>query len=169
VKTLFVLRHAKASSDSASGSDFDRPLASRGLREAAAVGRALRARDVQVDAIVASPALRVAETVAAVIHSAGWTLAPLWDRRIYNASAETLLAVIRELDDVAGAALIVGHNPGLHELVLQLAEDGCAQVGAAFPTATLAELRLTVDQWADVGLGSGCIQSVVRPKDLDGG
>jgi phosphohistidine phosphatase len=169
VKTLLVLRHAKASPGSASGSDVDRPLASRGLREAAAVGRALRARDVQVDAIVASPALRVAETVAAVVHSAGWTLAPLWDRRIYNASAETLLAVIRELDDVAGAALIVGHNPGLHELILQLAEDGYSQVGAGFPTATLAKLRLTVDRWADVGLGSGCIQSVVRPKDLDGG
>jgi phosphohistidine phosphatase len=94
-------------------------------------------------------------------------VSPVWDRRIYNASAETLLAVIRELDDTAGAALIVGHNPGLHELVLRLAEDDCAQVGASFPTATLAELGLAVDRWVDAGFGSGRLQNVIRPKDVD--
>ena len=169
MKTLLVLRHAKASQDSASGSDFDRPLTSRGRLQALAVGVELGGRGRAVDAIVASPAARVRETVDGLMAGAGWTQAPEWERRLYNASIEALLQVVREIDETDEAALIVGHNPGLHELILRLAEDDLAvmreQLGGGFPTATLAELSLSVDHWSDVGPGCGHIKSLARPGD----
>ena len=171
MKTLFVLRHAKASRDAPSGADFDRPLNKRGRKAAVAVGRELRARDVAVDAIVASPAVRVTETVSGVMEGSGHTLAPVWDRRIYDASPEILLEVVREAGDKVERLLIVGHNPGLQHLLLHLAEgdrDGLRdEVAASFPTAALAELRLSVEHWREVGPRCGQIVSFFRPRDLE--
>ena len=171
MKTLFVLRHAKASRDAPSGADFDRPLNKRGRKAAVAVGRELRARDVAVDAIVASPAVRVTETVSGVMEGSGHTLAPVWDRRIYDASPEILLEVVREAGDKVERLLIVGHNPGLQHLLLHLAEgdrDGLREdIAASFPTAALAELRLSVEHWRDAGPCRGRIVSLFRPRDLD--
>jgi phosphohistidine phosphatase len=171
VKTLLILRHAKASPDSPSGRDLDRPLTGRGHRACAAVGRDIQASGRRIDAIVASPAARVVETVAGAVEGAGWALEPAWDRRLYNAPRDALLEVIGEVDDAVEALLIVGHNPGLQELILHLAEDDRAglhaQVGASFPTATLAELRLPINRWADAGPGCGRIMRLFRPRDRD--
>ena len=169
MKTLLVLRHAKASPDSASGSDFDRPLTDRGHRASAAVGRHLRVSDRRVDAIVASPARRVLETVAGVVEGARIDIAPRWDRRLYNASLAALFEVVQEIDGAVGTALIVAHNPGLKELIVHLAEDDPAglraRVGGSFPTGALAELRLAIDDWRNVGPGCGRIIGLVRPEE----
>ena len=165
MKTLLILRHARAGHDAPSGSDFDRALTGRGQHEAASVGREFRAGDRRVDAIVASPAVRVVETVVALVEGAGLAATPVWDRRLYNASFATLVEVIRAINETAGAALIVGHNPGLHELIVRLAEDD----RGGFPPAALAELSLSVDHWSDVAPGCGHIQSLVRPGDVADG
>ena len=169
MKTLFVLRHAKASRDAPSGADFDRPLNKRGRKAAVAVGRELRARKSAVDAIVASPAARVVETVSGVIEGSRYALEPVWDRRIYDASPQDLIRVLHEVDDTVERLLIVGHNPSLQYLLLHLAEedrDGLRdEVAASFPTAALAELRLTVDHWRELAPRRGRIVSLVRPED----
>ena len=171
MKTLLVLRHAKAEADSSSGSDFDRRLTGRGHRDSAAVGRSLGASGRPVDAILASPALRAAETAANVAQSAGWSLAPLADRRLYNASPGTLLQVVGEVDDAVETLLLVGHNPGLQQLIVDLAQDDPAglrpRIGASFPTAALAELRLSIDQWRDAGPGCGRLTALIQPGDLE--
>jgi phosphohistidine phosphatase len=169
VKTLLVLRHAKAEGDSPSGSDFDRPLTDRGRQESAAVGRFLRNR--RADAILASPAARVVETVEGALQGSGLDLAPAWDRRLYNARPEALLEAIRETDAAIGTLLIIAHNPGLQELIVDLAQDDRAglrgQIGGSFQTAALAELSLSIDRWDDAAPGCGQIVSLVRPSDLD--
>lgn len=169
MKTLFVLRHAKASQDSPSGMDFDRPLKPRGERQALALGQMMRGRGMTVDAIVASPAARVVETISGLIEGAELALKPEYDRRIYNASPDALIEVVREADDKVECLMIVGHNPGLQSLVRQLAQDDSqglrANVGFAFATAALAELRLSVEHWQDVGRDKGRIVSLVRPED----
>jgi phosphohistidine phosphatase len=169
MKTLFVLRHAKASEESPSGSDFDRPLTSSGKRAAAAIGRALGASEPRTDAILASPAQRVIETVAGVAQAAGLNAAPGWDRRLYNASVQDLIAAIGETDDEVATLLLVGHNPGLKELIGYLATDDPAglraEVRGRFATATLAELRLTIDRWREIEPGCGRIEHLVRPGD----
>lgn len=169
MKTLLVLRHAKSSQDAPSGIDLDRPLNPRGRSQALALGRMMRERQIAVDAIIASPAARVAETLSGVLEGAGTGIEPVFDPRLYNASPEALLEVIREADDKVGRLLIVGHNPGLQHLLLHLGDQDCdglrANVAANFPTATLAELRLSVDYWRDGGRHSGRIASLVRPED----
>jgi len=171
MKTLLVLRHAHASRDASAPTDFDRPLDSRGRKEALDIGGMMRARVPIFDAIVASPAVRVVETISGVIEGAGGTFEPVHDRRLYNASPETLLEVIREADDKVERLLIVGHNPGLQQLLLHLAEedrDGLrGEVAGSYPTAALAELRLAVEHWREVGPRSGRIVSLVRPRDDD--
>jgi phosphohistidine phosphatase len=153
MKRLLVLRHAKAEEDSDSGKDFDRPLAERGWQDAADVGRAMRERGLHPDAILASPAKRVVETLAALAEGYG-PLDADYDPRIYNASPETLLDVVRQADDGARTLLLVGHNPGLHMLVLHLTEgdDGGlrARIAESFPTATLAAVDLSSGELVDL-------------------
>ena len=169
MKTLLVLRHAKASQDSPSGLDFDRPLKPRGRSQALALGRMMRIRNLTIDAIVASPAARVVETVSGLLKGTGESIEPAFDHRLYNASPEALIDVIRAFDNTVERLLIVGHNPGLQYLVLRLAgtdNHGLrCEVAAGFPTAMLAEVRLAVERWQDVAPGSGRIANLIRPDD----
>jgi phosphohistidine phosphatase len=168
MKTLLVLRHAKASQDSPSSMDFDRPLKPRGRAQALALGGMVRDRQLAFDAIVASPAARVVETVTGIMDGAGLGLEPAYDRRLYNASPETLLEVIREAGNTVERLLIVGHNPGLQHLLLHIAEDDGDglrdEITSGFPTAALAELQLSVDRWREIGRRSGRIVRLVRPE-----
>jgi phosphohistidine phosphatase len=169
MKTLLVLRHAKASQDASFAVDFDRPLKPRGHRQSLDLGRMMRDRHLTFDAIVASPAIRVVETISGIAEGSGHALAPAYDKRLYNASPEMLLEVIREADDRAESLLVVGHNPGLQHLLLHVADDDRDSlrdaIAASYPTAALAELHLSVEHWRDVGRQSGRIVSLVRPED----
>jgi phosphohistidine phosphatase len=169
MKRLFVLRHAKARGPASAPTDFGRPLNPRGHRQAVDIGGIMRARHFDVDAIVASPALRVVETMNGVIEGARLGIEPTYDPRAYNASPDTLFEILREADDILERLLIVGHNPGLQQLLLNIAEDDRdglrGDVAFGFPTATLAELGLTVDHWREVGPRTGRIVSLVRPRD----
>ena len=170
MKTLTLLRHAKSGWDDAVQRDFDRPLNAKGRRAAQTIGRHLR-NGFLLDHVVASPALRVQQTLKDVATGLGRTLAPVWDRRIYLASAATLLDVIRELPDAAGGALLVGHNPGLEDLVLLLVPDGKTgprnAVEEKYPTASIAELTFAVDHWQDAAENGATLARFVRPRDLD--
>ena len=171
MKTLTLLRHAKSGWDDPVTRDFDRPLNGKGKRAAQTVGRHLRDLDLEFDHIVASPAIRVGETMDAVSAGYGRRLAPVWERRIYLASAATLLDVVHELPGDATRVLLVGHNPGLEDLVLMLvpaAADGLrGLVEQKYPTATLAELTLDIGGWDEAGAGTAALTRYIRPRDLD--
>lgn len=172
MKTLTLLRHAKSSWDDPVARDFDRPLNARGQRAAATVGRHMRGEGLQFDHVAASPAVRVVETIEHFEAGYGSELAPAWDRRIYLASASSLLDVIHELPAGAGSALLIGHNPGLEDLVLTLVPDRSGDalrdsVEEKFPTAALVEMRFDTDDWGSVRAGGATLVRFVRPRDLD--
>lgn len=171
MKTLTLLRHAKSGWDDPVTRDFDRPLNAKGKRAAQTVGRHLRDLGLEFDYVVASPAIRVGETLDAVVAGYGRKLAPVWERRIYLASAATLLDVVHELPADAERVLLVGHNPGLEDLVMMLvphATDGLrALVEEKYPTATLAEMTLVADGWNTVATGGATLTRYIRPRDLD--
>lgn len=174
MKRLTFFRHAKSGWDQAAARDFDRGLNERGRRASAVVGRHLRDEGVAFDRIVASPAVRVAETLDAMQDGYGRKLSPTWDRRIYLASAANLLEVIQETPDAVDALMLAGHNPGIEELVLALLAPADGQRDAArvaieekYPTASIAELSFAVDRWEDVDQGGGRLVRFVRPRDLD--
>ena len=172
MKTLTVLRHAKSSWDDAVARDFDRPLNARGQRAAVTVGRHMRSEGLSFDHVVASPAVRIVETVEQVESGFGGALAPAWDRRIYLASASTLLDVIHELPAGADSALLIGHNPGLEDLVLMLVPDRSGDllrdsVEEKFPTAALAVISFDTTDWSAIRSNAGTLVRFVRPRDLD--
>lgn len=173
MKTLHILRHAKSGWDAPVERDFDRPLNDRGRRGAALIGEWMQRNDVPVDYILASPAVRVIETLDHTLPAAGMALIePHWDRRIYLASAATLLDVVHDAPADADAVLLVGHNPGLEDLIFLLVPDRAedanrAAVEEKFPTAALATLTFDVDTWRDVAAERATFASLIRPRDLD--
>lgn len=172
MKTLTVLRHAKSSWDDAVARDFDRPLNARGQRAAVTVGRHMRSAGMSFDHVVASPAVRVVETVEQVETGYGSALAPAWDRRIYLAAVSTLVDLIHELPAGADSALLIGHNPGLEDLVLMLVPDGSGDqlrdsVEEKFPTAALATITFDTSDWNAIRANAGTLVRFVRPRDLD--
>ena len=167
MKMLTLLRHAKSGWDDPGLRDFDRPLNAKGRRAAQAMGRNWRALGLSFDHVVASPARRVTETLAEVEIGFGCPLSPTFDRRVYLAEPGTLIELVHDFPDGAGRALLVGHSPGLEQLVL-MAADGelIEEVATKYPTATAAELCLA-DGWASLGDIRATLARFTRPRDLD--
>ena len=170
MKRLKLLRHAKSSWDDAVARDFDRPLNAKGRRAARTIGRHMREEGMAFDHVVASPATRVVETLDELWGGYGRALSSALDRRIYLASASTLLDVVQEAPDEADSLLLGGHNPGMEDLVLMLAANAGEKRDAVeekFPTASLAEIRFEASRWQDLRPGAGTLTRFVRPRDLD--
>lgn len=172
MKTLTLLRHAKSGWDDPALRDFDRPLNAKGQRAAQVVGRNLKSLGLTFDRVVASPAVRVVETLDHVGRGYGASIASEWDKRLYLASVASLIDVIQEQADDVDRLLLVGHNPGLEELVLTLVplagdNPARADVEEKFPTASVAELTFAIDRWADAEPNGAMLRRFVRPRDLD--
>ena len=169
MKTLYLLRHAKSDWGDASLRDFDRPLNKRGWEAAKAIGREMRERDLVPDLVLVSPAVRTRETLGRMQEGFGASFDTVEDRAIYLADTTTLVDLLRGAPGHADRLMIVGHNPGMHELVLVLANgphDLRNEVAHKYPTAALAEISFDVDEWPDVAPGTGHIRSFVKPRDL---
>ncbi len=169
MKTLTLLRHAKSSWDDPARGDFERPLNARGEQAARAMGREMRRRGLGFDRVLASPAARVIGTLRELAQGYGGAVATDCDERLYLASADRLLAIVRETDDTVARLLLAGHNPGLQQLALLLGRAGGTHdlVAAKYPTGALAELRFDVARWKDVAAGGGALMRFIRPRDLD--
>jgi phosphohistidine phosphatase len=165
LRRLLVMRHAKAERESSSGADFDRALAERGWRDAERVGRAMQGRRLMPDLVLASPARRTRESVAALERVLG-PLPAKHDERLYGATVAQLVEVVREIDDAAQTLLLVGHNPGVHELVLGLSGGNEAGTVNGFPTAALAVIDLDATSWRDVATQAGRLADLIEPKKL---
>lgn len=167
MKVLTLLRHAKSGWDDPSLRDFDRPLNPRGRRAARTVAREIRRLGLGFDRVLASPARRVIDTLGEVGEAV--PLAPDYDERLYLASPETLLELVRGNEDSIDRLLLVGHNPGIEELALRLSGESRLRDEAAlkYPTATLAVLQFEVTSWRHVRDGGATLTRFIRPRDLD--
>ncbi len=168
MKTLFVLRHAKSDWGDESLRDFDRPLNHRGRKAAKAVGRELKDRDIHPDFVICSPAVRAKQTLECLLEGYGQQLSVTEDRRIYLAEPDLLADLIRSAPDEAKRLMIVGHNPGLQELVIALATPGelLDEAAEKFPTAALAEIRFDIESWRDVAPGDGSLEALLKAREL---
>ena len=167
VKRLYLLRHAKSAWDDPALRDRDRPLAPRGRKAAKRVRRWTKENDVRPQLVVCSSAVRAQETLQRVLPGLGEPT--VWvEVTLYAASAETLLARVRALPEEVDEAMLVGHNPGLMELLLLLAAPGRLRKRARknLPTGALAELETEVGRWADVEPGAARLTELVLPRKL---
>ena len=162
MKTLLVLRHGKSSWKHPETSDHDRPLNKRGRRDAPRMGRLVAARGLRPDVVVSSTARRARWTADEVAQHAGCDEAVQLDRRLYLASPDEIVDVVRSVAGSARRVMVVGHNPGLEDLVAQLAGRP-----ETFPTAALAEIRLPIRSWKDLTASSpGTLAGLWRPREL---
>ncbi|MBV1687989.1 histidine phosphatase family protein [Novosphingobium sp. G106] len=172
MKTLGIWRHAKSDWNDRSARDFDRPLNARGLKGAAIMGKHIAGQPIYWERIVASPAVRVAQTIELGSQAARINPQVRWDRRIYLASSATLIDLLREQDGDPTTILMVGHNPGLEDLIFDLVpDDGSSPlrdiVEEKFPTAAFAKLEIDIASWADLEEASARLVLLTRPRDLD--
>lgn len=162
MRTLLVLRHGKSSWKHLGLSDHDRPLNGRGLRDAPRMGRLLRGADLAPDGVVSSTAVRARATAELVAEAVGYSGNLALDRGLYLASAHDIMGVLGVIGGDASKLLVVGHNPGLEELVAVLIGRS-----VALPTAALAAIRLDVDTWSDLNAGTrGRLVELWRPREL---
>lgn len=147
---LILMRHGKAEQHAASGGDFERALAPRGQNDAALMGRVLAEAGLSPDVALVSSARRTRETWEAVAPAFPAVQAET-RRDLYHAEAQDVLAAIRDAQPDSGAVMVVGHNPGLHELALRLALGGptdpalLARLRGKFPTSTVAVFSIDPD------------------------
>lgn len=170
MKLLTLIRHAKSSWNDGSLDDFDRPLNPRGWKAARRIGRELKKKKIRFDVCLASPAARVRETLDGLSDGYGQFGFPVrFEQAIYEASAANLLDLIKELPETVTEALLVGHNPGLQRLILELTRKGKLheQVALKFPTAAVAVVKVEVPLWTDVQAGSASLVELINPKDLN--
>jgi phosphohistidine phosphatase len=164
-KRLFVLRHAKSSWDDPDLDDHDRPLAPRGRRAAQVVAAYVRATEVEPELVLCSSARRTRETLEMVNPGGEWVI----DAELYGADADAVLARIRRLPKETGSAMVIGHNPAMQELVIDLAETGdptsIDEARRKFPTGALATLTFECE-WSELSPGCARLSSLVRPKEL---
>jgi phosphohistidine phosphatase len=161
VKTVWLLRHAKSSWEDDGLADHDRPLAPRGHKAGKRLRRFFSENGVRPELVLCSTALRARSTLDLVLPGLGTPRVQL-DGGIYLASADTLLLTLRSLGPAVSRAMLVGHNPGLHELACLLAPPG----PEALPTGALAELRLEIDDWQSAAPGCATLDRLVLPRSL---
>lgn len=173
MRQLLLLRHAKSAWNDSTIPDRDRPLNPRGRRSAGMIRRAMRDLGLTPDLVLVSTAKRTMETLEAL---EPWDDTPLVEplEALYLADMPQLLTVLRDVAETVRSVLLIGHNPGVHDLALALAEtrslhtpsDALRALTAGYPTGALAEFVIA-GQWGQLGAGGGRLVRFVTPRTLE--
>jgi phosphohistidine phosphatase len=177
MRQLLLLRHAKSAWGNKALPDRDRPLSPRGRRAASLMRQAMRDLGLAPDMVVLSPSRRTSETLEAL---EPWDDAPLIEPLdvLYLATPQQLLGVLHVVPETVRSVMLIGHNPGMHELAMLLVGTGARhaasgefssraieQLAAGYPTGALAEFGIA-GPWWQVGTGGGQLIRFLRPRDL---
>jgi len=171
---LLLMRHAKSLWDDPTQTDHARPLNERGKLAAAAMGRALRDLGLSPDIVLVSSSRRTLQTLEAL---SPWDETPLFEPMdaLYLASAPTLLQVIRGVTDTVRSVMLLGHNPGMHDLAVELAGGEASlrnsrhhRLVDGFPTGALVEYTV-IGPWTGLTEQTAQIQRFLTPRDLSEG
>ena len=170
MRRLLLLRHAKTERPEPGQRDRDRKLVARGRADAPVIGAYMVRHRLIPDLVAISPVTRAQETWALVARAFGKMPRVVKDERIYNASTQTLVELIRETRD-ARTLLVVGHNPGLHDLAVRLIASGDietrARVNEKLPTSGLVVIDLPFDDWSRLHANAGRLERFVTPRLID--
>jgi phosphohistidine phosphatase len=166
VPALYLLRHAKSSWADPTLADHERPLAPRGRRDAKRIAKHLRRLGCEPELILCSSAVRTRETLE-LLRSAVPASAVNIEEDLYAASRDELSARLRLVPDAVVSVMLIGHNPGLQQLALDLASAGdeLERLAARFPTAALATFALA-KSWSRLAPADATLEAYVVPKQL---
>jgi phosphohistidine phosphatase len=172
LKTLFLLRHAESQGASGWDNDFDRPLTERGRKDATEIGASLRDQGRIPSLVMHSSARRATETWQRIAPELGVEVPAVADESLYLAAPRQLFATITSTPEPHESLLIVGHNPGLHELALVLARHGASEdldrLRAGYPAGALSEIRFGAARWSDLRPKTGHLEWIAFPRQVQG-
>jgi phosphohistidine phosphatase len=161
MKSVLVLRHAKSSWKHPDLSDHDRPLNKRGKRDAPRMGRLLKKENLVPDIIISSTAMRARATAEVVAKASGYKGDITFSRSLYAAGPQAYIDALHDLSDDHVRALVIGHNPGLEELVEMLTGEI-----HLMPTCSLAYVKLRIGKWIERDYKiKGHVAEIWRPPD----
>ena len=170
MRRLLLLRHAKAERSRPGERDHDRRLAARGRADAPKIGAYMSKHALAPDRVIVSTSTRTRETWDLAAGAMKKTPRAVFESRIYEASPLALLAVIKETAPRVGTLLVIGHNPGLHELAAQLIATGDIEtrqrLKEAFPTSALAVIEFAVDGWDKLHPQGGRLAHFIDPRSI---
>jgi phosphohistidine phosphatase len=170
MRTLYLLRHAKSSWKEEGLADRERPLAPRGIRAAQDMASHMRGAGVRPALVLCSPARRTRETLDLVAAGVAGPFESLLEEELYGATAFDLLNRLKRVATTTRSVMVIGHNPGLEELAINLAGDGegdaLAQLRSKFPTAALATFDLADTAWSELGRGQAYLAALTLPRAL---
>jgi phosphohistidine phosphatase len=164
IKTLLILRHAKSSWKFPDLADHDRPLNKRGKRDAPKIGNLLKEKDLVPDIIISSTAVRAEKTAKMVAKASKYKGKVTLTDSLYAAGPDAYIDVLRNLQNKYNTVLVIGHNPGLEELVKILS----GEEHHVMPTCALAHIRLDIQSWSDIVqmTGKGRLVRLWNPHKL---
>jgi len=163
MKTLLILRHAKSSWDEPNLADIERPLNKRGKHDAPRIGTEIVEADLVPDLILSSPAVRAMKTAETVADTCGYEGNIVIEEDFYPGSPSDYLEALNNLPDDRMRVMVVGHNPGLEELLNDLTGES-----EALPTAALAQVELPIQRWLDLDEHVlGKVVKIWRIKELN--
>jgi phosphohistidine phosphatase len=171
MRRLILLRHAKTEPSEPGREDRARVLVERGRRDAARIGAYVKSHALVPDRVVISPAARTQETWK--ITAAAFRPAPgaASTDQLYDAAPHAIFAVIKDAPTTAHTLMVVGHNPGLHEVALMLIASGDIdareRLREKLPTAGLVIIDFAFDDWSKLHPQSGRLERFVSPKSLE--
>jgi phosphohistidine phosphatase len=166
MKSLTIVRHAKAERPEGYSTDFDRPLTERGERDAVRMAALLGRLAPPVDWWLSSPALRTRQTTERMAAECGYDGTVQWEAAIYEASDEAVLDLLATIPQEVEHAVVVGHNPGMADLVSGLVGGAPSRLNLHMPTAALVHVELEIFLWNQIRWGAGRLALLVTPKSL---
>jgi phosphohistidine phosphatase len=171
MRRLMLLRHAKSDWTAPAARDHERPLSASGREAAPKMGAYMARHGLVPDLVIASPAVRVSETLNLVLPAFDKPPNVVTDKRVYESEADAILQVLKETPRAAHSLLLVGHNPGLAELATLLMASGDVEARQRliekFPTAALAVIDFALDDWGKLHPKAGRLDRFVVPRTLD--
>jgi phosphohistidine phosphatase len=170
MRRLMLLRHAKSDRSAPGARDRDRPLDARGKSAAPRIGAYMARHSLMPDHVLCSPARRTVDTWSLVAEAFAKPPVVDFDDRLYDASAETVLDVVRETGAEIHSLLVIGHNPGLQDLAGLLIASGDLEarerLREKFPTAALLVIDFAFDDWRKLHRRAGRLDRFVTPRSL---
>jgi phosphohistidine phosphatase len=162
LKTLFLLRHAKAEAHDLKKNDHERRLIDKGIRNAEKMARLVATFRTIPDAMITSSAVRAAETAAIFADTLGLKNQLTVSDVLYTASQQVYLQTIQQLPDDLDSAMLVGHNPVLEDLLVSLSSR--SPFHCKLPTCGLAVLHFHVALWSEIRPATGILRVLLYPK-----
>lgn len=167
---LYLFRHAKSAWDDPALEDYDRPLAPRGRDAARSMGAWMRRHDAAPDLVLCSTAARAQQTALLCFEERGWPAAVRYERALYLAPAEALVARVAAIADGERRVMLIGHNPGLEDAASRLSVEGEIKMRhrlkEKYPTAALVILDFAHEDWAQAMDAGGRLVEFITPHDL---